>query len=450
MPLDSMPEKIKCDCLLENNPKYDLDKINCYEAVYNGGDDFKSLINKFLIKRALEEKFPDDYENRKRYSLYINRCGAILDMFVASMYSDTPQIVSDDVFWKELNKNVDGKGTPVDTLAREAANEILLTNRAYFAVNFESAMGLQTDKNTFNAYIKLLKANEVVDWHYDSLGNLDWVKTYNTATVFDNGWRRSNKIKHVWTFYDAHKIYQYSAIVEESKSLKDEDANLDFDNEHDFGVIPIFDIKMKHGQWVMAKMYDALIALYNRESCLTYSLNQIGFSVCAFNLEDTDISNVYFKEVSALKLKIGESLGFYNPSPEITSPQFEDIDRLKKALYETVNTLAMQALSAQTQNARQSAAAKKIDREPFQNLLLAFVYPIRDAFQRTIDALLKYRNEDKEIARLSGFENIDEEKTLDDVSNLIMDKEKTENEQGREKEDGYGQSPEVKSNEKDS
>ena len=99
-------------------------------------------------------------------------------------------------------------------------------------------------------------------------------------------------------------------------------------------------------------------------------------------------------------------------------PLFRDTERLKQALYEVVQALAINAQATQTQNARQSGDAKLIDREPLQTLLASFAWPIEEALLRLIEALKTYRNEEDLDVQLAGFTPSDV--TLDDARQVIQ------------------------------
>jgi hypothetical protein len=167
----------------------------------------------------------------------------------------------------------------------------------------------------------------------------------------------------------------------------------------------------------MDRIENVVTALYNTEADLAHLLAQCAFPMRILRLDSTQLENLIVSEMAALKLSPIESMSFEAPSSGAFEPISSQVERLKKSLYEVVQALAINALATQTQNARQSAAAKGMDREPLQVLLSSFARPIREAFEHAFDAVAVYRGDDPEAVTLTGFDEYTA--TMEDLGGAI-------------------------------
>jgi hypothetical protein len=162
---------------------------------------------------------------------------------------------------------------------------------------------------------------------------------------------------------------------------------------HDFGALPVYLVRCTDDMHVMKRIYDVLVALFNREVSITWSLDQLAYAMLTLKLDSTELNKVVVSEAAALKLTPTESAEFVSPNPQAFEPLFKDSERLKNALYEVIQAMAHNAAAVQTQNARQSAEAKRLDGSPMKAMLSSFAWPVRDTLETLIRDLKRYRNE---------------------------------------------------------
>ena len=420
------PQTIPVRDIEQTSGAYDANKIGKHSALYVGGDCFRDRIDEFLIRRPSEcstnPAGRDNYAARKRRAPYINRAGGLIDWFVASVFRIEPMFICDPAlpqssidYWTGLNRNADGLGTPLPALARRALKEVMLNLRSYFQVIFPQQSVSPADPSSADATLDVISAIEADDWCEDGAGRLEWLRSHNVRGVeHSEFWAKSDDQVHSWTYYDEEAIAVYEAVKRHGQ-WADQAAVLTEYMTHEFG-LPVFEIRAGHGQWVMERIADVVIALFNRDASVCKYLDDSAFQVLAISTQK-QLDQIVAQDLMALSLEPGDSVRFLAPENGFYGPLSGDQDRLKQALYEVVQASAINAMATQTQNARQSAKAKQIDRDPLQVLLASFAWPVRDALERAKDQLAEFRNEAPDAIHLAGMDEFTE--TLADAREFI-------------------------------
>lgn len=409
------PAEIAVEVLQKTSPGFDAETLKIYNALYKGGKCVhdNKIMDGLLSKRDIE-KTPQgsaQYDRRKKRSPYVNRAGGMIDFFVASCYPQDPKITtsSPSPYFESLNLDCDGLGTPFCTLARNLLRETLITRRSYVRVDFPSAEGQVSpaDDEALGAVLTLVPATVVDDWQTDLKGRLEWVRLHNLEQIRDPGNPIAgvSKDRHTWTFYDGDQIAIYEALADLGGSFGPKDkARMISRSTHDFGRLPIFDLRASTSSWVMDRTFDVIKALFEREAGVTWALDAQCYAIPVLTLPNIgNIPTIFGNELMALVLENGSTLTFSAPPANIFEPLFRDIERLSSDLYETVQSMAINA-AAIPQAGRLSGEAVDTMRKPLTTLLKSFAWPVKEALQRTLEALAKYRGEDLEIT-LEGFDN---------------------------------------------
>ena len=394
----------------KTNPAYDADKICDYNALYVGGDKFREDIEHFLIPRKSDKKNPDDYALRAKRAPYCNHAGGLIDWLTAAVFRDEPAFVVDESasdttkdYWENLNDDANGIGWNLSAVAREALRQVLLQGRSYITVDFVNPSGSIAEVNSMDAVISNLKAIEVDDWH-NSDGVLMWVRLHNVELVADetNKYLRQNKERHTWTYYDGQDIAIYEAFKIE-KTWQSEAANLTDDRTHDFPRLPVYEVSVTPGQWVMERIRDVVVAIFNRDAAVCKYLDDGAFQLLVLTLDgNRDLSDLVLQDVTGLKLQLNEGAEWKAPQAGFYDPMNKDQQNLKENLYEVIQSTAMNA-AAIPQAGRLSGDAVEALRDPLHVLLDSFAWPIRDAFVRLKNDLAKHRGEDPKLITVTGM-----------------------------------------------
>ena len=442
MPQGSVP----VETLQKHGPEYDASKLALYESLYAGGAKFDAIKEQMLTKREIEASGKDagarSYKLRLDRAAYVNRCGGIIDFFTAAVFKNHPRIVphaegDPAEYWLDLNNDADGLGTNFETLCRHVLREMLVSARPYVKVSFNDEL------DPIAATLSLAKAQTVDDWQFAATGELYWVRVYGMdierpmiPSDTDPAMER-----HTWSFYkqDGVDIYEAKKPVGEPW---DEDAKATLVNEesgtHDLGIVPFFDCRTDEGLWLVERLYDTIKALYNREAATQFALDAQCFAVPVITTDDTaNLPSIQASQVLALCLKTGESFNFIAPPTAVFTSLQDDIERLRKSLYEVIQSMAMNAASI-PQAGNLSGDAVEAMQMPMTTLTDAFAWPVKNVMQRVVDFLKEYRGDEFDIV-LEGFEQEvkdpeTEEELEDGVKQVIGADGEVIEQEGEEKE----------------
>jgi hypothetical protein len=405
----AFPSSIPIKSLKVCNPSYDPKKLQKYEALYSGGEKFDAIRKDMLTRREIEKANDElgdrSYKLRLERAPYVSRVGGLIDSFIAIILQNGPKLVPettgpDAEFWEELNTNVDGHGTSFPSLCRATLRELLLTGRPYFKLSFIPASS--------DASISLLKAAGVCDWDFGDDGELAWVRVDAVDCVRPMIFSEEDppQERYTWSFYSGDEIVIYEATKKVGEDWDEKAVAKKIDNTtNDFG-LPIYDVKVDESLNILPRMFDVIRALFNREASLQFSLDQQAFSIPVLTSDNaSSLPEMKNSQLLALRLNQGEKFEFVTPAGTGFDALDKDVERLRLALYEVVQSTALQIASV-PQAGRLSASAIVAMQKPLSVLLNAFSAPLKECLQRLVDELLEYREDDFEV-RLEGFDSIE-------------------------------------------
>ena len=389
--------------LNRTHPLYKAERLEIYDALYQGGSLAAEVAPKILVKRKLEQRKPELFMQRLERSGYIPH-GAILDFLCAAVFLDEPAFHGSEYF-EGLNRDCDGAGLDLGALARQILLETFLhgdTPGAYLAIDFDVQRGDYTRPESLDARWRLLPASVVDDW------GSDWLRIH-TRRVERSGPMDEGALVDRWVYITADEVAEYVAEAKDNSETVPGAVT-----RHSFGRVPVFRIRLSHaGMWVMDRIAPILRALFNRESALTYSLDNGCFSIPVLK-RSGGVKELICAETNAIKLLPGEDFGFAAPASAAYQPAFDDLSRLREELARAVHGLALEA-AAKTQAPRAGAFATAMQKGPLDAMLASFAAPVRDVLESAARAVAAYRKEPEPT--LSGFERFDS--SLDDLAEAV-------------------------------
>ena len=441
------PDAVSLADLSVPHPDYRPDLIQKYEDLYCGGERFRKRIDKYLDSR-MQDKPPSRptgaadredpataqhyqemfqrhaiatarWEEKKRISRYTNYPAGMLDYFISAIFYSEPSLIGKG-YWTEFSKDVDGTGCDLSSKLRYATLEQLKHNRTFLV-----AMGRETPdaknlaeqkaRGGLNATMHVLCAQDVDLWEYEG-NKLLWIRTYRKDEIRTNPFGKPNKIRELWTYITERDFIEYETEYTPDKPPKPEDMiPLKSIKPHGFKRLPVVEIRLPKGQWAMARLEEPALKLFNREAALTWALNTGCFQILAVTSEKP-LSTVYDVGVGALDLGSNGSARFIGPEAAVFEANAKDVENCKKGLYEVFQSMGINALANQTQNARQSAVAKELDREPLSALLRMFASAIRDALENMARLIAEFREEP--VPEIHGLDRFDVLSLADKFANL--------------------------------
>lgn len=441
------PETISYGDLAITHPDYNPDQVlDRYEALYAGGKLFRQNLEKFefLDKRQLDGSsaahprsnvmepqaqfdtskqfhgMSSRWDEKKRTSRYTNYIAGMLDYFVQGVFKDDPSIIGKGDYWTKLNDNADGTGRNLSTVSRTGMLDTLKFNRTFLSISVPevaaATLAQQRTAGGLDPRINILCACDVNMWDYSGK-NLQWVRTYRKDLVRTKVFGNSDMTRELWTYITEHELIEYETTYPNEK--KPEPGTLiprKAKKVHGFNRIPIIPIQICADLWAMQRLEDPALALYNRESAKTSLLNSAAFQILTLA---TDVTRDQVPDVGIGALWVGlqGSANFVGPEGVAFDAQFKDCELLKSNLYEVFQALGINALAVQDQNARQSARAKGMDKEPLYALLVTFGAAMRAALSQAGKLISEFRGETAPV--VDGLQDFDVLSLKEKLENLL-------------------------------
>jgi len=402
------PSSIPIKDLEFYNSEYNLKTIKKHEALYKGGQDFKKLAREFLSMREIEKLRPELYQQRLDRTAYTPHA-AVIDFLVSAVMKEEPVVTGPSDYWTELNTNADGDGTDLAMIARHLLLDALLHGRSwlevYFGDDYIPDNDSDVDKdNTLDAKLQVVPPCMVDDW------GEGFARIHTKCDERDGIWGPNTRNVERWNFLTDEAVAKYQFVKEFNPTAGSQEQNavlVDLE-EHDLGICPLIKLEISHpGMWVMNRIDQILIQMYNRESALQFALDQGCYSLLVLILNNTLINQVYASEVSALKLGVGEDAKFINPSVQIYEAAMKDLERSRTELARAVHGLSLEA-AAKTQAPRATLGATKLQQGPMDALLASYAAPVKDTLLKAFTAIAVMRGEDPSKVVLDGMDDFTE------------------------------------------
>ncbi len=442
--VEEFPESILLADLLATHAEYNpicpltgvgiLDK---HSDLYEGGQSFRKRVEKYLVRRAIESaaggtkqnqdgynpkssgsvlspdvgKFQNSgnagsqqYGARLKRAWYTPLVASVVDFMCAAVNQNSPSVVagvlaqeSDPAmkYWREFNTNCDGNGQDVASIWREALLETLLHKRAYLAVRFKGGtyenQAEQEKAGATDGRVCLWSARFVDDWKYDENKKLERLRTHSEEATRSVPWKQPDQTKHCWRYITRQAIYEYEIEYKNTEKPAPESTQVTRKSVtiNETGVFPVVPINAKI--WVMDRLADTALALFNRQSAANWSLDQMAFALLVIK-SGKNIDQITADDIVALHLDQGDAAEFQAPPPAIFAAQQSDIERLKAELFAALHMMALQAMKDKGGNPA-SGDAKELDMAGMSTLLESFGAPMKDALDAVVKIIQAVRGE---------------------------------------------------------
>lgn len=403
------PPEIPVAALLRCHAEYRADLQTQYSDLYCGGHKFEKNKDKYLRIRQLESSGSAGGRGLRKARLacasYIPSAAGILDWIAAATFQAEPAIIADSnsedsEYYHRLNTNCDGAGHDLPSLLRSRLIEYMLHNRSYISVEFPAggsdSIHARKSAGGYDAKLRGLNARDVTNWNTDTDGSLEWVLTHHVECVRETPWAEAETEVHTWTYVTRHGSYTYEASCEVGSEFSSSEkctAKLVSVQKNDLGILPIIQVKIHGGPWVMDRIAPIAIALFNREASLQFALDQSAYAMMVVQTEK-DISSLVASEVAAIKLQPnrGESVSFAAPPTEHFNSLQKSCEHLLSNMYLAVQAMALQAASHDS-NGRQSGVAKFRDFGAIAILISTFAAAIRDSVEGALTVIQAARGD---------------------------------------------------------
>lgn len=167
-----------------------------------------------------------------------------------------------------LWRNIDGRGTGWLTLFKQLAINLVVTHRAWIIVSRQGD----------DAVAHVWPAQSVLNWFYDSSGNLAQVLVSETVDQRTDIKNSTKQIQQRWTLYKTDGWERWGKDAKQEPTLLDQGVyERPFTNEAGQPILPIYPVELplrRQIGWVLAKKANAI---FNRESERDHLLRTANF-----------------------------------------------------------------------------------------------------------------------------------------------------------------------------
>jgi len=395
-----------------------------YKDLYSGGEQLRSNASSYLVRRHKEPG--DVYLERLARVFYENYVGSIIDWYAATLMRCAPAVMlggSDQAaqnFYSVLSEDCDLRGTSLTEFFRQRFVEALVCGSSYIVIDFpkidgEARSRAEEDaRGQSRAYLMDYGPDEVINWNHDRLGGLDWIvlrtSCLQQSQVTDARWEKETR----WIYYNRENYQIYRKRGESSPiELVDEGRH----GLASLGRVPVFEVKVSDGLWLMNKAASLQLEHFNKSNALSWALT-MGLFASPVVYSDREWKQVV-GESYYIQLGKDDRFGWTEPEGKVYQIAADNLQNLRDEIYR-VCYLMIQSGEAGS-GARQSAVSKQLDFATTEEVLRAYGSTVKDALKQTLWAIAAARQDGVtiDVSGMDEFDINDLGTELDDAQKLL-------------------------------
>jgi hypothetical protein len=408
------------------HPEYAAQKAiwKQYKDLYAGGEHFRTNGSLYLVRRHREPG--EIYMERLSRVFYENYVGSIIDWYAATLMRSEPVVLLNGCdsraqsFYGVLAEDCDLKGTSLSEFFRQRFVEALVYGCSYAVVDFpriDAAVRTRAEEDASGqsrAYLMDYSPHEVINWNHDQLGGLEWIvlrtSCLQQSEVTDAKWEKETR----WIYYDRenYRIYR--------KRSESNPIELVDEGRHGLAQlrrVPVFEIKVSDGLWLMNKAASLQLEHFNKSNALSWALT-MGLFASPVVYSDREWKQVV-GESYYIQLGKDDRFGWTEPEGKVYQIAADNLQNLRDEIYR-VCYLTIQAGEAGG-GGRQSAVSKQLDFATTQEVLRAYGTTVKDAMKQILWAIAAARQDGVsiDVSGLDEFDINDLGTELDDAQKLL-------------------------------
>ena len=408
------------------HPEYAARKVmwRRYRDLYAGGEQLREHASEYLARRHKEPN--EIYVERLSRMFYENYIGSIVDWYSATLMRRAPVVTYSGMgapakrFYAAFSADCDLKGTSLIDFFRQALVETLVCGSSYIVVDFPRGGGPAATRaeedasGRSRAYLVNYGPDEVINWSYDSMGQLDWIVIRTTclqqSKVTDSKWEKETR----WIHYDRQdfSVFRQSG---ESKPLELVDTG-----KHGFAGlnrVPVFRMKVSEGLWLTNKAALLQLEHFNKSNALSWAL-AMGLFATPVIYSDREWNQIV-GESYYIQMGPQDRFGWTEPEGKVYQIAADNLVKLRDEIYRVCYLLTQAGESSG--DARQSAASKQLDFEATEEVLRAYGDSVKDSMRQILGAIAAARQDgaDISVTGLDEFDIDDFGVELENAKNLL-------------------------------
>jgi hypothetical protein len=396
-----------------------------YKDLYAGGEQLRVHASEYLVRRHKEPG--QVYEERLSRVFYQNYIGSIIDWYAATLIRREPSILFTGAgsaardFYNLLSEDCDLKGTRISEYFRQRFVQTLVCGASYIVVDFPRMNGAALNRadedasGRSRAYLVDYTPDEIINWNYNPQGGLDWIvirtSCLQQSQVTDANWERETR----WIYYDRENFRIYRRTGDD-KSIELVDQGLH--GLASLGRVPVFQMKVSEGLWLMNKSALLQLEHFNKSNALSWALT-MGLFAMPVVYSDKQWNQVV-GDSYYIQLGSADRFGWTEPEGKVYQIAADNLVLLKDEIYR-VCYLMNQAGTPSAGDLRISGISKQRDFSVTQEVLRAYGDVVKDALRQVLRAIAAARQDavSIDVAGLDEFDIDDFGGELDDAKKLL-------------------------------
>lgn len=417
------------------HPDYAAQKatIAKYRDLYAGGEQFKANASQYLVRRQKEPY--DVYSERLARVFYENYAGSIVDWYSATLFRREALVTATveggqaqndpgSEFFGQFVEDCDMQGTNLNDFFRQRLTEALVMGSSWILADFprfaEPARNRADEeaRGGARAYLMAYTPEEVINWSRDERGNLEWavIRTQRLTKLRaeDSEWTQETR----WTYFDREKFRIYRQETSGSASSGIEAIDEGPHGMAGIGRVPLFQLKVSDGLWLMNKAALLQLEHFNKSNALAWAITMGLFAMPVIYSErdwNQIVGESYF-----IQLGPDDKFGWTEPEGHVYQLASENLGRLQREIYRVCYLLS-QAGGGPTQTAPQSGLSKQRDFAITQEVLRGYGDVVKDTMTMVLRAVASARADaaQLDVSGLDEFDIGDFSAELDDAERLL-------------------------------
>lgn len=277
------------------NAEYREDFWARARAFYKGGvhlleDD--AVMNRVFPKQVNEN--PAVYSMRKQMAHYTNHAGSLINHMIGKLMSDPIRVRlsgSDKLpeWYGEFLRDVSpetGEEVSLDDLIREVVLDAMQTKRAYALVEMPApteaydedgnpahkTLAQQEELGELDAYVLKVCAESVLDWKKDKAGEFEWVLLGFIENDRESVFEGRGTVREKYWYYTREEWIVWEVEYPHDKEPKPTDViKAAHFGEHSFGCVPLAELDLPDGLWIMSKLESLAREYFNKRNALSWA-----------------------------------------------------------------------------------------------------------------------------------------------------------------------------------
>lgn len=414
--------------LNREHPEYVARKCmwETYRDLYAGGEQLKARAALYLSPRQKEPAAV--YHERLSRVFYENYIGSIIDWYAATLFRREPIVVLDGrderakEFFARFIEDCDRRGTSLSDFFRRLLVDALVAGRGLVAVDFPRATrrprhrAEEEELGLSRAYLVRFAAEDLINWEHDENGNYEWVVLRTTSWRQEEPGRGDWQRETTWIYYDKSDFEIQRACGVPRGEGKPELVAKGQHGLSRIGQVPLFELKLSEGLWLMNKAALLQLEHFNKSNALSWAIT-MGLFAMPVVYSERDFRQVV-GESYYIQLGPEDRFGWTEPEGKVYQIAMENLVRLKNEIYR-VCYLMTQAGGGLAGATPQSGLSKQRDFTITQEVLRAYGDAVKDTMKRVLRAIAAARQDGIRIG-ISGLDEFD----IGDFSAELADAER--------------------------